>query len=151
MSATKGVLNDSRQVERAVSLRNYGARLQVPRERNQKLSYGRLLRLSKEVAGRSPSKGQLPFSDDWFLTWRPNIHAQFGAFVIPTSSLAKASALDDIRDAVMKAFKLYSEQIAACGASQTVLSITRAWRRRVKFIDAPHAGMNLTKPPRHGG
>ncbi len=72
--ATKSVLNDSRQVDRAVALINLGARLQVL-ESETDLSYERLLRLYKEVAGRSPSKGQLPFSTDWFLTWQPNIHA----------------------------------------------------------------------------
>ena len=39
------------------------------------LPYERLLKLYKEVAGKSPSKGQLPFSTDWFMTWQPNIHA----------------------------------------------------------------------------
>ena len=72
--AAKSVLNESRQIERAVALINLGARLQVL-ESETDLSYERLLRLYKEVAGRSPSKGQLPFSTDWFLTWQPNIHA----------------------------------------------------------------------------
>lgn len=70
--ATKSVLSDSRQIERAVSLIQLGARLQVL-ESETDLSYERLLRLYKEVAGRSPSKGQLPFSTEWFLTWQPNI------------------------------------------------------------------------------
>lgn len=58
--ATKSVLNDSKQVERAVALIQLGARLQVL-ESETDLSYERLLRLYKEVAGRSPSKGQLRF------------------------------------------------------------------------------------------
>ena len=142
MSA-KSVLNDSRQVERAVSLIELGARLQVL-ESETKLSYERLLRLYKEVAGRSPSKGQLPFSTDWFLTWQPNIHASL--FLNTYEYLGKASALDDI-DAVMKAFKLYNEQIAACGV-EPLLSITRAWRL-VKFIDAHMLAM--TRWSRCGG
>ena len=73
-ASTKSVLNDSKQVERAVALIQLGARLQVL-ESETDLSYERLLRLYKEVAGKSPSKGQLPFSTDWFLTWQPNIHA----------------------------------------------------------------------------
>ena len=68
--ATKSVLNDSKQVERAVALIQLGARLQVL-ESETDLSYERLLRLYKEEAGRSPSKGQLPFSTEWFLTWLP--------------------------------------------------------------------------------
>ena len=71
---TKSVLTESQQIGRAVALIELGARLQVL-ECETDLSYERLLRLYKEVAGKSPSKGQLPFSTDWFLTWQPNIHA----------------------------------------------------------------------------
>jgi flagellar transcriptional activator FlhC len=127
--ATKSVLSDSRQVDRAVALIQLGARLQVL-ESETSLSYERLLRLYKEVAGRSPSKGQLPFSTDWFLTWQPNIHASL--YLNTYEYLCKVSALDDI-DAVMKAYRLYTEQIQACGVDP-LLSITRAWRL-VKFVD----------------
>ena len=102
--ATKSVLNDSRQVDRAVALIQLGARLQVL-ESETDLSYERLLRLYKEVAGRSPSKGQLPFSTDWFLTWQPNIHASL--FLNTYEYLTKVSAMEDI-DAVMKAYRLYT-------------------------------------------
>ena len=107
--ATKSVLNDSKQVERAVALIQLGARLQVL-ESETDLSYERLLRLYKEVAGRSPSKGQLPFSTEWFLTWQPNIHASL--FQNTYEYLSKVSAMDDI-EAIMKAYRLYTEQI--CG------------------------------------
>ncbi len=127
--ASKSVLTDSRQVERAVALIQLGARLQVL-ESETDLSYARLLRLYKEVAGHSPAKGQLPFSTDWFLTWQPNIHASL--FLAIHEYLGKASALEDI-DLIMKAFKLYAEQVEAC-AVEPLLSITRAWRL-VKFID----------------
>ncbi len=127
--ASKSVLNDSRQVDRAVALIQLGARLQVL-ESETSLSYERLLRLYKEVAGRSPSKGQLPFSTDWFLTWQPNIHASL--YLNTYEYLSKVSALDDI-DAVMKAYRLYTEQIKSCNV-EPLLSITRAWRL-VKFVD----------------
>ena len=71
MAAGKSILNESRDIERAVALIQLGARLQVL-EYETSLSYERLLRLYKEVAGKSPSKGQLPFSTDWFLTWQPS-------------------------------------------------------------------------------
>lgn len=128
-STTKSVLNDSKQVERAVALIKLGARLQVL-ESETNLSYERLLRLYKEVAGRSPSKGQLPFSTEWFLTWQPNIHSSL--FLNTYEYLNKVSALDGI-DAIMKAYKLYAEQITACGM-EPLLTITRAWRL-VKFVD----------------
>jgi flagellar transcriptional activator FlhC len=127
--AAKSVLNESRQIERAVALIQLGARLQVL-ESETELSYERLLRLYKEVAGRSPSKGQLPFSTDWFLTWQPNIHSSL--FLNIYEYLGKVSALEDI-DAVMKAYKLYNEQVTSLGM-EPLLSITRAWRL-VKFVD----------------
>ena len=74
MATPKSILTESKQIDRAVSLIQLGARLQVL-ESETDLSYERLLRLYKEVSGRSPSKGQLPFSTDWFLTWQPNIHS----------------------------------------------------------------------------
>lgn len=141
--ATKSVLNDSQQVGRAVALIQLGARLQVL-ESETDLSYERLLRLYKEVAGRSPSKGQLPFSTDWFLGWQPNIHSSL--FLNIYEYLTKASPVDDI-DAVMKAFRLYSEQITACGV-EPLLSITRAWRL-VKFID--NNMLSMTKCSKCGG
>ena len=129
MATGKSVLNESRQIERAVALIKLGARLQVL-ESETDLSYERLLRLYKEVAGKSPSKGQLPFSTDWFLTWQPNIHASL--FLNIYEYLSKASSLEDI-EAVMKAFRLYSEQMVTL-EMEPLLSVTRAWRL-VKFVD----------------
>ena len=94
------------------------------------LSYERLLRLYKEVAGKSPSKGQLPFSTDWFMTWQPNIHASL--FLNIHEYLNKSSELDEI-DAVIKAYQLYQEETTAQGL-ESLLSVTRAWRL-VKFVD----------------
>lgn len=125
----KSVLDDSRQVNRAINLIQLGARLQVLQSETE-LSYERLLRLYKEVAGKSPSKGQLPFSGSWFLSWQPNIHASL--FLNIYRYLAKASALEPI-DATMKAYKLYSEQVEACNLAP-LLSFTRAWKL-VHLID----------------
>jgi flagellar transcriptional activator FlhC len=125
----KSILTEARQIERAVALIQLGARLQVL-ESETDLSYERLLRLYKEVAGRSPSKGQLPFSTDWFMTWQPNIHASL--FLNVHEYLNKVAALDEI-DVVIKAYKLYLEQVQSQGL-EPQLSVTRAWRL-VKFVD----------------
>ncbi|TSE25891.1 Flagellar transcriptional regulator FlhC [Tepidimonas sediminis] len=129
-TAGRSLLAESRDVERAVQLIQLGARLQVL-ESETSLSYERLLKLYKEVTGRSPSKGQLPFSTDYFLQWQPNIHASL--FENIRQSLLKAVAIDDI-DAVMKAYRLYEEQMRACGL-EPLLSFTRAWRLS-RFMDA---------------
>ncbi len=125
----KSVVDDSRQVNLAMGLIQLGARLQVLQSETQ-MSYERLLHLYKEVAGKSPSKGQLPFSSSWFLSWQPNIHASL--FLNIYRYLTKASAMESI-DAIMKAYKLYAEQIAACNL-EPILSFTRAWKL-VQLID----------------
>ncbi len=129
MARNKSILTEARQIERAVTLIQLGARLQVL-ESETDLSYERLLRLYKEVAGKSPSKGQLPFSTDWFMTWQPNIHASL--FLNIHEYLNKVSELDEI-DVVIKAYQLYLEQTQS-QALEPLLSVTRAWRL-VKFVD----------------
>jgi flagellar transcriptional activator FlhC len=127
---SRSILTESKQIERAVALINLGARLQVL-ESETDLSYERLLRLYKEVAGKSPSKGMLPFSTDWFLTWQPNIHSSL--FLNIYEYLSKTSELEEI-DAVIKAYRLYLEQVQVSGIDP-MLSVTRAWRL-VKFVDS---------------
>ena len=129
MSRSKSILTEAKQIDTAVELIRLGARLQVL-ESETDLSYERLLRLYKEVAGKSPSKGQLPFSTDWFMTWQPNIHASL--FLNIHEYLNKVAELEEI-DTVIKAYKLYMEQIGA-QSLEPQLSITRAWRL-VKFVD----------------
>ena len=53
-TSAKSVLNESRQIERAAMLIEMGARMQVL-ESETSLSYERLIRLYKEIAGKSPS------------------------------------------------------------------------------------------------
>ena len=137
MARNKSILTEARQIERAVTLIHLGARLQVL-ESETDLSYERLLRLYKEVAGKSPSKGQLPFSTDWFMTWQPNIHASL--FLNIHEYLNKVSELDEI-DSVIKAYQLYLEQTQSQGL-EPLLSVTRAWRL-VKFVD--NGMLTLTK------
>ncbi len=109
--ATRTLLEENRQIQRAVRLIMLGARPQVL-EAETKLPYERLLKLYKEVCGKSPPKGQLPFSTDWFLTWQPNVHASL--FLNVYEYLQKASAFEQI-DAVIKAFELYLAELASAG------------------------------------
>ena len=139
----KSILTEARQIERAVTLIKLGARLQVL-ESETDLSYERLLRLYKEVSGRSPSKGQLPFSTDWFMTWQPNIHASL--FLNIHEYLNKVAAMEEI-DTVIKAYQLYMEQTEAQGL-EPLLSVTRAWRL-VKFVD--NGMLTLTRCTRCSG
>ena len=140
---TRSLLDDSRQLQRAIALIGLGARLQLLQSETS-LPYERLLKLYKEVAGRSPSKGQLPFSTDWFIGWQPNIHASL--FFNIYEYLQKASAIDEV-EALMKAYQLYVAEVSTNGV-EPLLSITRAWRL-AKFVDS--GMLCLTACKRCGG
>ena len=103
------------------------------------------MRLYKEVAGKSPSKGQLPFSTDWFMTWQPNIHSQ----PVPEHPRIPEQGRGAGRDRrnVIKAYQLYTEQIQAHGL-EPLLSVTRAWRL-VKFVD--NGMLTMTECSKCGG
>lgn len=128
--STRSVLEDTRQVQRAVELIRLGARLQMLQAETA-LPYERLLRLYKEVAGRSPSKGQLPFSTDWFTSWQPNIHASL--FLSLHDFMLGNTGLRGI-DALIKAYRLYLDHIELHGMER-VLTLTRAWTL-LRFFDA---------------
>ena len=128
--STRSLVRDSQQLQRAIELIGLGARLQVL-ESETNLPHERLLKLYKEVAQRSPSKGQLPFSTDWFISWQPNIHSSL--FLNIYEYIQKTSDIDSI-DAIIKAYRLYNQQMSAC-AVEPLLSITRAWRL-VRFVDS---------------
>ncbi len=137
MAKLKSILTEASQIHLATQLIKLDARLQVLESETQ-LSRERLLKLYKELKHKSPPKGMLPFSTDWFMTWQPNIHSSL--FINIYNTLIKSTDIEDI-DAIIKAFKMYLEQIKAVGLPQ-VLSLTRAWRL-VKFFDA---GMLTTTP-----
>jgi flagellar transcriptional activator FlhC len=138
----RSVVSEARDIQLASDLIRLGARLQVL-ESETKLSREKLLRLYKEIQGKSPPKGMLPFSTDWFMTWQPNIHASL--FMSIYRYIDKAVELEQI-EAVIKAYRLYGEHVRMNNLDQ-VLSLTRAWRL-VKFFDA---GMLSTTPCKECG
>ena len=128
--ATRSLLVENQQLNHAIQLIQLGARMAVL-ESETDLSHERLVRLYREVTGQSPSKGQLPYSTDWFISWQPNIHASL--FLNIHEQLDKAMALDRI-ELLIKAWRLYESEVATLGV-EAMLSITRAWRL-VKFVDS---------------
>ena len=137
MAKVKSIISEAAQIHLATELIKLDARLQVLESETQ-LSRERLLKLYKELKHKSPPKGMLPFSTDWFMTWQPNIHSSL--FINIYQTLIKSTDIEDI-EAIIKAYKMYREQIAHLGLPE-VLSLTRAWRL-VKFFDA---GMLTTTP-----
>src|SRR6478672_5962822 len=121
--ATRSLIAENHQVTRAVQLIQLGARMAVL-ESETGLSHERLVRLHKEVTGQSPSKGQLPYSTDWFMAWQPNIHSSL--FMNIHERLDKSIALTPV-DLLIKAWELYREELRTFDV-EPLLSITRAWR-----------------------
>lgn len=128
-SVRKSLLRDADDLRLAVEMIALGARLQVL-EAEVCLSRERLIRLYKEMLGVSPPKGQLPFSPDWFLTWRPNVHASL--FLSAYRFLESHGNLRRI-DRVLSAYRLYAEQAALIG-EHADLSFTRAWTL-IRFVE----------------
>lgn len=128
--ARKSLVQENEQVSRAIELIKLGARMAVLEEETS-LPHERLVRLYREVTGQSPSKGQLPYSTDWFLSWQPNVHASL--FQNIYRNLDKSAALEPI-DLLITAWKLYREEMAHMHA-EPLLSITRAWRL-ARFVDS---------------
>lgn len=129
--ATKTVLGEAQQVRIAIDLIEMGARLQVLQEETS-LSRERLLKLYKEVKGESPSKGMLPYSTDWFISWQPNIHSSL--FMGIYQFLVKKAGVDGVH-ALITAYRLYLDQVQGIEGGEVILSITRAWFL-VRFFNA---------------
>jgi flagellar transcriptional activator FlhC len=119
----KSVVTEAQEIQLAIELIQLGARLQLL-ETEVSLSRERLLKLYKELKGVSPPKGMLPFSTDWFLTWQPNIHSSL--FLNIYKFLVEYAGASGIQ-AVMKAYKLYLEQMPPAEGEEPLLSLTRAW------------------------
>jgi flagellar transcriptional activator FlhC len=139
----KTVVGEAAQVKIAVDLIEMGARLQLLQEETS-LSRERLLRLYKEIKGESPSKGMLPYSTDWFMSWQPNIHSSL--FMDIHQFLIKYAGIGGVQ-ALITAYRLYLDQVQGIEDAEPVLSITRAWFL-IRFFNA---GMMQLTPCRECG
>ena len=127
----KSVVTEAQEIQLAIELIHLGARFQLL-ESETSLSRERLLKLYNELKGVSPPKGMLPFSTDWFITWQPNIHSSL--FIAIHKYLVEHAQITGI-EAVMKAYRLYLEQVQSESDEEPVLSLTRAWTL-VRFFES---------------
>ena len=119
----KSILQEGDDIALATTMIMLGARLQVL-ENETSLSYDRLSRLYREIHGCSPPKGMLPFSVDWFTSWRANVHSSL--FYSIYRFLIEHTPASGI-DALIKAYGLYREHEEVRQNDEAVLSFTRAW------------------------
>jgi len=129
--AIKTVLGEAQQIKIATDLIEMDARLQLLQEETT-LSRERLLKLYKEVRGKSPSKGMLPYSTDWFISWHPNIHSSL--FMGIYQFLIKHAGIEGAQ-ALITAYRLYLDQVENLEGGEAVLSVTRAWFL-IRFFNA---------------
>ena len=132
------------QVKIAIELIEMGARLQLLQEETS-LSRERLLRLYKEIKGKSPSKGMLPYSTDWFISWQKNIHSSL--FMDIYHFLILNAGIEGVQ-ALITAYRLYLDQVQGIEDTEPTLSITRAWFL-IRFFKA--GMMQLTECSECGG
>jgi len=141
--SSKSPVAELQQVQLAIELIELGARLQVL-ETETDLSHTYLTKLYKELRGKSPPKGMLPFSTDWFTTWLPNIHASL--FINIYQRLREDYACERTA-AFVRAYRLYQEQVQLDG-QKAVLGLTRAWTL-MRFFD--NDLLQLSRCSRCGG
>jgi len=126
----KSVVKEASEVLLASEMICLGARLQVLQAETT-ISHDRLARLYREIRGCSPPKGMLPFSVEWFMTWRANIHASV-FYNLYLFFLRQAGA--DRTRSLVGAYKMYLEHVDAAPGVPTPLGFTRAWVL-VRFFD----------------
>ncbi|MCE7914326.1 MAG: flagellar transcriptional regulator FlhC [Nitrosomonas sp. PRO4] len=126
----RSIITEAKQIQLATELISLGARLQVL-EMNTNLSRERLVKLYKEIRGVSPPKGMLPYSEDWFMSWQPNMHSSL--FINIYHYVTKNTGVDGI-DALIKSYRLYMEHIKV-HQLERVLSLTRAWTL-IRFVES---------------
>jgi flagellar transcriptional activator FlhC len=139
----RGLVDQAKDVFHAVSLIEMGARMQVL-EHEIALSRDRLIRLYREVRGESPPKGMLPFSADWFMVWRHNIHASLFYNIY---LFLRRDARCEHLVSLAKGFRLYLEHCEQ-GDEFPVLDITRAWTL-IRFFEG--GMLQLTPCSKCGG
>ena len=126
----RSILTEAKQIQLATELISLGARLQVL-EMNTELSRERLVKLYNEIRGVSPPKGMLPYSEDGFMSWQPNMHSSL--FINIYQYVTANTGVGGI-DALIKSYRLYMEHIKV-NQQEKVLSLTRAWTL-IRFVES---------------
>jgi flagellar transcriptional activator FlhC len=125
------MMQEYSDLQTAIELINLGARLQLL-EKETSLSRAKLTKLYRELKGKSPPKGMLPFSADWYVTWENNIHATmfYNIYRIITEHYGSLGI-----GAIISSYRLYLEQCPSREQMENVLSLTRAWTL-VRFCES---------------
>ena len=118
------ILQEVQQVGFAVKLIEMGARLPVL-EAEVDLNRHSLVKLYREVMGKSPPTGMLPYSEDWFLRKRNNLQAAEFLSIYRSLSESEYGPRTKV-ERFITSFLRYKEQVSRRGDTP-LLDATRAW------------------------
>ncbi|WP_052365269.1 FlhC family transcriptional regulator [Halotalea alkalilenta] len=127
--AGHGLIEQMHQQQLAIEMIELGARTSVIMQ-SVAISYGRLARIHREKTGTHLPKGALPFAADWFLQWRPNMHASLFYNIHRQFELRTSAAP---AERLLKSYRLYL-QWQEDAWENALLSLTRAWTM-LRFLD----------------
>lgn len=124
MSTKRTLKTEWHQYGNAIHLLELGARVPVVVEMTH-LSNWYLRKLSLEIRGEPPCKGQLPNSEIWYLKKQNNLHASLFT-VIYDKVLQQAQEHMDLCHLLVAAYRIYCQQVEAAEL-KVLLSVDRAW------------------------
>lgn len=144
----KSVKSELQDLAMAYEMIRLGSRLQPIKEVTN-LSYDRISNLYNEVIGKSPPKGMLPYSLDWYMTWKPNIHSSLFYWIYQSVKLNAIEIHGEPLDSnqlawvLLDAYALYLANVAAVAdhgadgqsGEEPDFNFTRAWTL-LRFVES---------------
>jgi flagellar transcriptional activator FlhC len=124
MSTKRTLKHELHQYGNAIHLLELGARVPIVYEMTH-LSNWYLRKLSLEIRGESPRKGQLPNSEIWYLKKQNNLHASLFTVIYDEVLLTAEESADGCH-ALVDAYRIYCNQMEAAQLNP-LLTIDRAW------------------------
>ncbi len=124
MSTKRALQTEIQQYRNAERLLQLGARVPIVMEMTR-LSSWFLRKLSLEITGEAPRKGQVPNSDQWYLRRHNNLEASLFCAYYDTLKRTLQSDIDDCTLLVASYSQLHNVlEVAGLAAA---MSIDRAW------------------------
>ncbi len=124
MSTKRALQTELQQYRNAEALLALGARVPIVYEMTR-LSSWFLRKLSFEILGVAPRKGQMPNSDQWYLRRHNNLQASLFSSLYETLSHLEDCAENPCHH-LATAYKGFSHCIEAAGL-ESLMTIDRAW------------------------
>ncbi|WP_336239636.1 FlhC family transcriptional regulator [Enterobacter chuandaensis] len=117
------ILSRISEMHHAIELILLGANVHMI-EMETNLSRKCIRELYKATLKRSPPRGRIPVSIDWYIRWENNINSSMFYNVFDFFKNKPSSIFIEV---LLKAYRLYLEQSSLISSNKVVLGISRAW------------------------